>query len=164
MSQDPGVIKKEMLYLAGCNCIFKKDKLIEAGLYDTSNKTNGEDTFISFKLKKLGYKLFFEPTAISYHLRKDNVFSVIRTRWGWANGKKNIKSPEVYSIFSLFFKSFVGLGWALKCLKRDLKERNFDLLYIDFFMPFYWFYYTLKKWLNYKGQEFFSIKDSLSNF
>lgn len=150
--------------LNGCNCIYLRKKLIEVGMYDTSNRTNGEDVLISNKLISNKYFLWQESSAVCFHLRKDDVFSVIRTRWGWANAKKNIKCPEVYSLFSLFFKTLAGIGWSLKCLKNDLKQKNFDLIYIDLFMPFYWFFYTTKKYIQYKGEELKSIKNSINNF
>lgn len=164
MSQDPGVNKRNASFIFGSNCVFRKSDLLSIGLYDTSNRTNGEDVLICSKLTKIKKTLLFEPQAICYHLRKDNLISVIRTRWGWANGKSNIKSPEVYSIMCFLFKVIVGFGWGIKCLKADISRKNWKIISIDLFLPFYWSYYTLLKYIEFKSKEIKSIGQSINNF
>jgi len=68
-----------------CNVMYKKNVLLEVGLFD-ENLWPGEDVEIDLKIKKIGYKLYYNPDAIVYHYRPQNIesFSKMMKRYGWA--------------------------------------------------------------------------------
>ncbi len=60
----------EVKHIKGCNMSFRKELLIKAGSFDESlaGTANLEDADMSFRIRKLGYKLLFEPDAKVEHL------------------------------------------------------------------------------------------------
>ncbi len=60
----------EVKHVLGCNMSFRKAVVQKAGLFDESvgGTSNLEDTDMSFRIRKLGFKLIFEPDAIVRHL------------------------------------------------------------------------------------------------
>jgi len=65
-------------YLFGLCSAFKREKLIEVGLYDPRFRTNAEDIDICLRLKSQGYKLVYDPRMTVFHLRGDNVSSLLK--------------------------------------------------------------------------------------
>lgn len=54
----------------GCNMSYKKEVLLRIGGFDTNFIGNaiGEESDVSFKLRKQGYKILFNPNASLFHL------------------------------------------------------------------------------------------------
>lgn len=54
----------------GCNMSYKKDVLLKIGGFDTNFIGNaiGEESDVSFKLRKQGFKILFNPNASLFHL------------------------------------------------------------------------------------------------
>ena len=55
------------------------EALIEAGLYNESCRTNGEDVALSTALRERGHRLLYAPKAVCHHLRQDDFWSISRT-------------------------------------------------------------------------------------
>jgi len=57
--------------LAGANMSFRRDLLLKVGCFSTVYKGNAYrfETDLSLRIKKLGYKIIFDPNAIVYHRR-----------------------------------------------------------------------------------------------
>lgn len=62
--------RREVKHINGCNMSFRKEPLIRAGLFDEllGGTSNTEDTDMSFRIRRLGYRLIFEPGAVVKHL------------------------------------------------------------------------------------------------
>ncbi len=58
---------EEVPSLCGVAIVYKKDALLEVGLFDEDFIIYGEDVDISLRLKQKGYKLMFVPRSIIYH-------------------------------------------------------------------------------------------------
>jgi len=60
----------EVKHLLGCNMSFRKELLEKAGFFDESMRgtANLEDADMSFRIRRLGFKLIFEPDAAIRHL------------------------------------------------------------------------------------------------
>ena len=60
----------ESQHLIGCNMSFRKDVLLKVQGFDTAYNGTAlrEDTDIAVRIRCLGYKLFYQPKAIFYHL------------------------------------------------------------------------------------------------
>ena len=55
--------------LIGCNMSFRRDLLLKAGGFDENFKGNcfRDDTDICLRVRKLGYKLIYQPKALAWH-------------------------------------------------------------------------------------------------
>lgn len=67
--------------------------------FDEIFKTNGEDADISFRIKKAGYRIYYEPDAVVDHLKFDNFFSMLSQAyrfglWAMVASKKNGLSAD----------------------------------------------------------------------
>ena len=119
-------------FLFGCNNMFRKSAVREAGGYDESMRTNGEDTDISERLRDKGWDLLYDPEPLVVHLRHDTVRSILDTYWRWwrfgvrayANGVR-LRSVLGHALFVHFRHTFLDL------VRSDLNARRFDLLGLD---------------------------------
>jgi glycosyltransferase involved in cell wall biosynthesis len=69
--------------LGGFGTILRKHVVKDAGGYNETYRTNFEDVDMCARLVRAGHMLTFEPLAIAYHQRRDNIRSVVRTAWRW---------------------------------------------------------------------------------
>ncbi len=63
---------------------WRKDAIILAGLY--SSATLAEDTDLTFKVRRLGYKIVTDSTALAYTEAPDTVHDLAKQRFRWAFG------------------------------------------------------------------------------
>jgi cellulose synthase/poly-beta-1,6-N-acetylglucosamine synthase-like glycosyltransferase len=128
-------------FLYGCNTLFRKSVILEAGGYDESMRTCGEDPDICARLRKRGFDLVYEPAALATHFRRDTTRSVLDMYWRWwkfgnqayRNGVR-LRSVLGNALFVHFRYNF------LLPAKTDLRAARLDLLAMDFlalgYMPF----------------------------
>jgi GT2 family glycosyltransferase len=121
-------------FLFGSNNVFRRAALLEAGGYDESRRTNGEDTDISRKLKERGFALRYEADAICDHMRTDTVQTICRTYWRWHN------SLEGRPTFAAQRRARRHARRILlrRFLRSDLAARRLELAWLDLFMYLDW--------------------------
>lgn len=70
-----------------CNAIYRKDIFLKEGGF-LEGLWPGEDVELDYRLRKKGYKIFFNPRAIVYHYRPQDLKSFLKMmyRYGWAQG------------------------------------------------------------------------------
>lgn len=108
-------------FLCGNNTLFRKTVLLEAGLYNERLRTNFEDVAMSESIRRLGYSLFYQPTAVVEHLRTDTIASVVRTNWKWRfyGYRRDITLRN--TLAGILGHVGVGLRFLIvDCFKRDL--------------------------------------------
>ena len=135
-------------FLFGCNNMFRKSAVLEAGSYDKSMRTNGEDTDLSQRLRAKGWDLLYDPEARAVHLRHDTTRSILDTYWRWwrfgvrayANGVR-LRSVLGHAVFVHFRYTFLDL------VRSDLSGRRFDLLGLDLAALGYFPYRDFRLWL-----------------
>ena len=117
--------------LGGFGTIFRKSAIQQVGGYDETYRTNYEDVDMSERLLRAGYKLVFEPRAVSHHQRKDTVRSIVRTAWRsyfhwhyFRGGYNNI-----------WLKLFFNFRWSRVLLWDHLQKGQWPLLPIDARLP-----------------------------
>ena len=81
-------------FLYGANNLYRKQALIDAGYYDESCRTNGEDVSMNAKLQEQGVRLLYDPAAVCEHLRTDTTQSMCRTYWNWVFFKSDPSSDD----------------------------------------------------------------------
>jgi glycosyltransferase involved in cell wall biosynthesis len=70
-------------FLFGNNGLYRRQALLDAGLYDESCRTNGEDVTLCANLKRNAARLVYDPRAVCEHLREDTMRSICRTYWNY---------------------------------------------------------------------------------
>ncbi|MGF3555272.1 MAG: hypothetical protein ACQXXF_08450 [Thermoplasmatota archaeon] len=94
---------------------------------------------ISKRLMQKGYKLVYEPRAIVYHIKKDTVWSVLKTNWAWGfygNEPENLKKLIKRFLFNFYI--------SLKYFINDLKDFEFGFAMIDFLIMPVNFYFDFR--------------------
>jgi glycosyltransferase involved in cell wall biosynthesis len=126
--------------LGGFGTIFRKSVVQSIGGYNESFRTNNEDVDLGTRLLAAGYKLHFEPRAISLHQRTDTVKSALRMAWQWGfwehyynGGYNNIALKVLHN-----FRRARTLAWD------DLRAHRTSFLYVDFLGAWYHSYLDLQ--------------------
>ena len=114
-------------FLFGCNTLFRKAALEEAGLYDPAFKTNGEDVNLSHRLMAQGRTLVYEPAAVVTHLKRDTALSVLDADWRW--GYRSLGETMKYERIShIVYHNFVNARYRAR---QDLHAGRYPLLPLD---------------------------------
>ncbi len=139
-------------FLFGCNNMFRKSAVIEAGGYDEGMRTNGEDADLSQRLRARGWDLYYEPAARATHLRQDTTRSVLDTYWRWwrFGVRAYEKGIRLWSVAG--HAIFVHFRYTvLEFLRSDLRNRRFNLLGLDLLALGYFPYRDFCLWLKSKA-------------
>lgn len=118
-------------FLFGSNTLFHREALLKAGAYRKAYRNNYEDVDISYRLKKLGYSLAYEPKAVAYHLRDDDIQSLLNNFWRW-NFNYYLKKGSYATPARFIFKVKDNIGMANRFLEEDLRKKRYKLIYLDF--------------------------------
>lgn len=114
-------------FLFGCNTLFRKKAIEDAGLYDPRFKTNGEDVGLSHALMAKGRALVYEPGARVTHLKRDTALSVLRADWRW--GYRSLGETMKYERASnIVYHNFVNARYRARL---DLRAGRRALLPLD---------------------------------
>ncbi|MBU1565867.1 MAG: glycosyltransferase [Proteobacteria bacterium] len=86
--------REEVYFLFGMCAAYRKKTLEEVGGFDELFRISGEDMDISYRIRKMGYRLAYTPKALVYHLREDSSETIRRMTfrhcfWGFIAQKKN---------------------------------------------------------------------------
>jgi glycosyltransferase involved in cell wall biosynthesis len=140
-------------FLFGCNNIFKRAAVLEAGGYDETMRTNGEDCELSRQLYAGNWELIYDPAAQATHLRCDSVKSILDTYWRWWKSGVNayaagisLRSVVGHALFVHFRHTFLEL------FTQDLRARRFELLPLDALLLAYLPYRDFRLWLASNGK------------
>ena len=136
-------------FLYGSNNLFRKSAILEAGGYNESLRSNGEDPDLAIRLRARGWDFVYDPSARSTHLRHDNLKSVLDMYWRWwkfgnqayPNGV-TLRSWLGHALFVHFRYNF------LVPAKADLHAGRLDLLAMDFLALAYMPYRDFRLWRN----------------
>lgn len=117
--------------LGGFGTVLRKRAVAAVGGYNESYRTNFEDVDLCQRLVRAGHKLVFEPLAVAYHQRRDNIRSVVRTAWRW----------EFYSHYfkggynNIWLKLLFNFRWARVLAWQHFRAGCLSLLVIDARLP-----------------------------
>ncbi len=81
-------------FVAGCNCVWRKKYLVEAGGFDPRFYDGGEDVDISRRLREKGYFLAYVPELTVYHKPRTDLKSYCRWNIQVGKTKYNLKQPS----------------------------------------------------------------------
>jgi glycosyltransferase involved in cell wall biosynthesis len=137
---------REPKFLFGCNNLFRKSAVLEAGGYDEAMRTNGEDADISRRLRKRGGQLLYDSHARATHLRHDTTHSILDACWRWRffGSRWYSQGMSLRSVAGHALK--IHTRYAAELVASDLRARRFELLGIDFLTLFYFPYREFQLW------------------
>ena len=133
---------EEPEFLFGSNNVFRRSAIAEVGYYNDKCGNNGEDYEISQRLKKIGYSLVYQPKAVAYHLRRDNMLSVYRTHWNWYLGWY-----RPCNLSNIFFRTKHNLRESKRRLLEDFRMHYYKVIPIDLFLTHYEFFRDIGYWI-----------------
>lgn len=131
-------IKKEryVKWFGGRNMAFKKDALLEVGLFDPNLITN-EDVEIGCKLTRKGYKLIFLPSLVVKHKERQTLKSLIKQKFRYGIGKAQLlkKIKEISPCKRVFFSPIATL-FMFFLIGYSIIDKVFSILFIAYFFAF----------------------------
>ncbi len=149
-------------FLFGCNTLFRKDVIVEAGGYDERLRTNNEDRTLSEKIYSLGYSLLYTPSAKTWHLRQDTDYTILKSYWQWHHAKGLVRGD--FASFDGIVKRIEEVNFGIFKYRFDLDMQNkrFDLLKIDLAIPWVFCALDIKLFCQIRGEEIISINSFLA--
>jgi cellulose synthase/poly-beta-1,6-N-acetylglucosamine synthase-like glycosyltransferase len=134
-------------FLFGCNNIYRKSAVIEAGGYNEAMRTNAEDADLSRRLCAKGWNMVYEPGARAIHLRHDTIRSILDTSWRWGQYGIPLCAKDA-AVWFVFARSvYVNFRYTfLSFVLSDLRARRFELLGIDLLILGYYPYRDFRRW------------------
>jgi len=115
--------------LSGSNTLLSKSVWREIGGYEIQYKTNGEDSNFCQKLLNLNYKTSYCSQAKCYHLRNDNLKSLLdASRRGYISGA-GLKKPTLMRFMQRSIRHTKGY---LKNAVKDVVKLRFAMMYVGF--------------------------------
>jgi cellulose synthase/poly-beta-1,6-N-acetylglucosamine synthase-like glycosyltransferase len=114
-------------HLPGCNMAYRKDALLEIGMFDVTHRAAGDDVDVCWKLLARGRTLAFSPSAIVYHHRRRTVSAYLRQQrgYGFAEAHLQRRYPGRFN----FFGHQVWRGSIYDTVHHGLREHGFPLLF-----------------------------------
>ncbi|MEM1545659.1 MAG: glycosyltransferase [Candidatus Methanomethylicia archaeon] len=77
---------KPFSYPAGCNMAFRRDVLINIGLFNETIKYGYDDLELIERLGLKGYKIRLEPNVIVFHQHRDSIIKLIKQTFRYGKG------------------------------------------------------------------------------
>ena len=120
-------------FLIGANTIFRTN-ILKKIMYNENYVSNYEDVDISKRILDSGYNLFYEPKAKCYHLRRDNLKSILDTYYNWTF----YGYPIPNSLIKLTAKLTVfNMSKSIKLLLKDINQTRYNFILIDILIYFH---------------------------
>ncbi len=120
-------------FLYGANHVYRRETLLEVGLFDERCRTNGEDVDLGRRLLEKGRRLVYTPAAVCHHLRRDTLPSLLDTYWRW----RFYGNRRDLSLAWTLKQNRGNFRWWPEHLRADLSAREFGNLAVDLLVPFY---------------------------
>ncbi|MFQ3675166.1 MAG: glycosyltransferase [Endomicrobiia bacterium] len=100
-----------------CNVMYKKEIFDKVGNFK-EGLWPGEDVEFDYRITKIGYKLFFNPEAVVYHYRAENILKFIKMMFNY--GKAQGILVRMYGFFRklhfvpiIFFPLIIFFIWTM---------------------------------------------------
>ncbi len=138
-------------FIAGCNGAFRKSVIAEVGGFDSRFQDGGEDVDLSWRLRRVGYRLDYIPSLTLYHKPHVPFWHYVKWNIGVGVTKYSLRQPSLGKIIFdfrfplwpliallLWFKwllsaafsamAALALFWLLYLLFLSCLSRPFQLL------------------------------------
>lgn len=101
---------REVAHNPGCNAAYRKSALDAAGGFPTA-PFGAEDVALDHRVTSAGYRLWFDPEAVTFHRRRDRFATLARQMWAYGRGRAdtNARWPEVARLTHLLPSAVLGV-------------------------------------------------------
>lgn len=96
-------------HLAGGNCAFKKNKILEFGAFNKKLTITADDVYLSKKILENGYKIKYNHNMIMYHQPRKDIKGFLR--WHYMRGRGSYFFKNEVKSFGEFYKLRI---WSTK--------------------------------------------------
>ena len=131
----------------GCNNVLNTSNLDLRKIYNNNSeyyKLNGEDTELCKFLKKKNYTLFYNSSAVCYHLQDDNYNSLANRYWRYVQYGDGFKKKNFLKILKNIIRQIKKtFKWSFEDilnLRLKLLKINFVILYYFIKKDFHYFF------------------------
>lgn len=83
LRQTQGTKIREVHFLPGCNTVFRQEALSAIEGYDEAYCFHHEDTNLGMRMSTAGLRVWYVPEAVVEHIKRDTMYSVMRSCWGF---------------------------------------------------------------------------------
>jgi cellulose synthase/poly-beta-1,6-N-acetylglucosamine synthase-like glycosyltransferase len=94
-------------HVPGCNMAFKKEALLELGVFDPRHRVAGDDVDICWKLLVRRKRIAFSPCAIVWHHRRPSVRAFLKQQTGYGRAEAHL-----HRFYPGRFNVFGDMVWA----------------------------------------------------
>ncbi|MEO7653400.1 MAG: glycosyltransferase, partial [Bryobacteraceae bacterium] len=86
-------------HIPGCNCAYRRDRLLSIGGFDPEFRTAGDDVDVCWRLLARGWTLGFSPAALVWHHRRNSLKAYWKQQKGYGKAEALLerKFPEKYN-------------------------------------------------------------------
>ena len=124
VSNSPGepvhvlITDRDAEHIPGCNCSFRKDRLMAVGGFDPQFRTAGDDVDACWRLLEHGFKIGFQPGAMVWHHRRSSLRSYWNQQQGYGRAEALLEAkwPSKYNTAG-------NVKWAGRIYGRGLLHR-----------------------------------------
>ena len=132
-------------FIFGCNNILDTKKILNVKeLYKNEDeyfKLNGDDTELGKFLTKHSHTMFYDSSAICYHLQDDNGLSLTKRYWRYLHYGDGLKKRNFFkTLKNLIRQTKKTLIWT----SIDLFKFNFKLILVNFVILYYFVILDIK--------------------
>ncbi len=120
-------------HVHGNNNLGRRSVLLEVGGYDERLRTNFEDVDVSRRLRARGYDTYYEPSAVVWHLKEDDWYSVLRALWRYTQ----LGYEEAVNRANVLRRVARNVRVAFRLLTVDAHLGDWEVLRIDSLIPVY---------------------------
>ena len=122
---------KSIDFMNGCAMLLKASVIKKIGMLDDSFFANCEDTEMSYRISKAGYKIMYQPTALIYHkvsfsfkLSSSNWFGYYLTTRNLVKLQLKYNKKKWYFIFGILY--FIS-RWVIYLQLKFIMLREFTI-------------------------------------
>jgi GT2 family glycosyltransferase len=88
-------------HIPGCNCSFRRERVLEVGGFDAQYRKAGDDVDICWRFLERGWKIGFHPGAMVWHHRRPSLRTYWRQQKGYGEAEALLEAkwPSKYNSF-----------------------------------------------------------------
>lgn len=120
----------------GSNILCRVDALEAVDGWDETYDRAFDDIDLMLRLRDEGYRIQYSPDVVTTHVRTDTWREVLSTAWAYHYDA--LSGREAPTQLRGLFKRLPGILYRSgACISTDLKQAEFDILWISLLRPFY---------------------------
>jgi glycosyltransferase involved in cell wall biosynthesis len=112
-----------------CNVLFRKRAIFEVGGFK-AGLWPGEDVELDYRLRKRGYKLYFNPSAVVYHYRPNKLHKFVKMMFSY--GRVQAILVKMYGVFrKIHIVPFIFIPLVILHFALLLRSTTFFIILVN---------------------------------